>query len=210
MHSVKGQIRRIGSVPDAAPPNAKVSEPRERLLRTATRLFYEEGIHGVGVDRVLAEAGVTRATMYRHFPGKEALVVAYLEHEDAVIRGLFAAAAEEAAARDAAPDELLGLVIDGVAEDATRLHTRGCPFINASAEFPDADGPVRAVVRQHREWFRGTLTALATAAGAPDPAATAAGLVLLRDAMLVGNYLDGQDVAADFRSTARTVAGLDA
>lgn len=210
MHSVKGQIRRIGSVPDAAPPNAKVSEPRERLLRTATRLFYEEGIHGVGVDRVLAEAGVTRATMYRHFPGKEALVVAYLEHEDAVIRGLFAAAAEEAAARDAAPDELLGLVIDGVAEDATRLHTRGCPFINASAEFPDADGPVRAVVRQHREWFRGTLTALATAAGAPDPAATAAGLVLLRDAMLVGNYLDGQDVAADFRSTARAVAGLDA
>lgn len=208
MHSVKRGIRRIGPVPDAVPPTAKVSEPRERLLRTATRLFYEEGINGVGVDRVLAEAGVTRATMYRHFPGKEALVVAYLEHEDAVIRGLFAAAAEEAAARDAAPAELLGLVIDGVAEDATRLHTRGCPFINASAEFPDADGPVRSVVRQHRDWFRGTLTALATAAGSPDPAATAAGLVLLRDAMLVGNYLDGQDVAADFRSTARKVAGL--
>lgn len=210
MHSVKREIRRIGSVPDAVPPTAKVSEPRERLLRTATRLFYEEGINGIGVDRVLAEAGVTRATMYRHFPGKEALVVAYLEHEDAMIRGLFATAAEEAAARDASPTELLGLVIDGVAEDATRLHTRGCPFINASAEFPDADGPVRAVVRTHRDWFRGTLTALATAAGAPDPAATAAALVLLRDAMLVGNYLDGQDVAADFRATSRKVAGLDA
>ncbi len=144
----EGRFVRIGSVPDAAPPTAKVSEPRERLLRTATRLFYEEGIHGVGVDRVLAEAGVARAAMYRHFPGKEALVVAYLEHEDAVIRGLFATAAEEAAARDAAPAELLALVIDGVAEDATRLHTRGCPFINASAEFPDADGPVRAVVRR--------------------------------------------------------------
>lgn len=209
MHSVKRDIRRIGPVPDAAPPTAKVSEPRERLLRTATRLFYEEGIHGIGVDRVLAEAGVTRATMYRHFPGKEALVVAYLEHEDAVIRGLFTAAAEEAAARDAAPGELLGLVIDGVAEDATRLHTRGCPFINASAEFPDADGPVRAVVRRHREWFRATLTALATAAGSPAPEATAASLVLLRDAMLVGSYLDGQDVATDFRSTARKVAGLD-
>ena len=127
MHSVKRGIRRIGPVPDVA----KVSEPRERLLRAATRLFYEEGIHGIGVDRVLAEAGVTRATMYRHFPGKEALVVAYLEHEDEVIRGLFAAAAE--AAGDAGPRELLALVIDGVAEDATRLHTRGCPFINASA-----------------------------------------------------------------------------
>ncbi len=201
MHSVKGGIRRIGTV--------KVSEPRERLLRTATRLFYAEGIRGVGVDRVLAEAGVTRATMYRHFPGKEALVVAYLEHEDAAIRGLFAAAAEQASAAEATPRDLLALVIDGVADDATRLHTRGCPFINASAEFPDAAGPVRAVVRRHRDWFRATLTDLAAAAGAPDPAATAASLVLLRDAMLVGNYLDGRDVAADFRATARGVTGLD-
>ncbi|MBM0127246.1 TetR/AcrR family transcriptional regulator [Pimelobacter simplex] len=186
----------------------KVSEPRERLLRTATRLFYEEGINGVGVDRVVAEAGVTRATMYRHFPGKEALVVAYLEHEDAMIRDLFAAAADQAATTGASPSDLLALVIDGVADDATRLHTRGCPFINASAEFPDADGPVRAVVRRHRDWFRATLTELASAADAEDPAATAAALVLLRDAMLVGSYLDGGDVAASFRSTARRVAGL--
>ncbi|GAA4087685.1 TetR/AcrR family transcriptional regulator [Nocardioides kongjuensis] len=200
MHSVKAGIRRIGPV--------KVSEPRERLLRTATRLFYEEGINGVGVDRVVAEAGVTRATMYRHFPGKEALVVAYLEHEDAIIRSLFAAAAEQAAATGASASDLLALVIDGVADDATRLHTRGCPFINASAEFPDATGPVRTVVRRHRDWFRATLTEVATAAGAPDPAATAASLVLLRDAMLVGGYLDGADVASDFRATARKVAGL--
>ncbi|WP_237111637.1 TetR/AcrR family transcriptional regulator [Nocardioides sp. WS12] len=185
-----------------------VSEPRERLLRTATRLFYEEGIHGVGVDKVIAEAGVTRATMYRHFPGKEALVVAYLDHEDAVIRDLFATAATLAAETHAAPQDLLALVIDGVADDATRLHTRGCPFINASAEFPDAAGAVRQVVHRHRTWFRQTLTDLAAAAGLPDPAATAAALVLLRDAMLVGNYLDGSDVAIDFRATARRVAGL--
>lgn len=211
MHSVKTEIRRIGPVPPAdtaSPPPDRVSEPRERLLRTATRLFYEEGIHGVGVDRVLAEAGVTRATMYRHFVGKEALVVAYLDHEDQVIRDLFASAAELAAAGDASPQELLALVIDGIADDATRLHTRGCPFINASAEFPDADGPVRHVVRRHRDWFRQTLTDLATAADAPDPSATAAALVLLRDAMLVGNYLDGSDVAADFRATARRIAAL--
>lgn len=189
------------------PTAKKVSEPRERLLRTAAELFYREGIKGVGVDRVLAEAGVTRATMYRHFPGKEALVVAYLEQEDAQIKGLFAAAAE--ANPDATPAELLALVIDGVAEDATRLHTRGCPFINASAEYPDADGEVRRVVRRHRDWFRETLTALTTAAGVPDPASAAAALVLLRDAMLVGNYLDGADVAGDFRTTARRVVGLD-
>ncbi len=182
------------------------SPPRERLLRTAADLFYREGINGVGVDRVLAEAGVTRATMYRHFPGKEALVVAYLELEDASLRALFA---EAASAGDATPRNLLAMVIDGIADDATRRHTRGCPFINASAEFPDPDGAVRGVVRRHREWFRGTLAALAEAAGAPDPAAAAASLVLLRDAMLVGSYLDGADVAADFRRTARGVVGLD-
>ena len=186
---------------------ATSSPPRERLLRTAADLFYREGINGVGVDRVLAEAGVTRATMYRHFPGKAALVVAYLELEDANLRSLFAEAA--AAAGDASPRDLLAMVIDGVAEDATQRHTRGCPFINASAEFPDPDGEVRGVVRRHREWFRSTLAALAEAAGVPDPAGAAAALVLLRDAMLVGSYLDGADVAADFRRTARAVVGLD-
>lgn len=180
------------------------SEPAQRLLDTAARLFYAEGIKGVGIDRVLAEAGVTRATMYRHFPGKEALVTAYLDQEDATIRGYFA----QAAAAGGTPLELLGKVIDGIADDATRYHTRGCPFINASAEYPDPSSEVREVVRRHRDWFRRTLAELATAAGLPDPEATAAALVLLRDAMLVGGYLDGRDVAEHFRATARSVVGL--
>src|SRR6202000_2997959 len=62
------------------------SEARLRLLTTATRIFYAEGIHSVGVDRIIAEAKVTRATLYRHFPGKEALVVAYLQAADQAIR----------------------------------------------------------------------------------------------------------------------------
>lgn len=180
---------------------SRTSEPRERLLRAAAELFYREGINGVGVDRILAEAGVTRATMYRHFPGKESLVVAYLEHEDAVLRQLFA----DAAGHDGSPDDLLDAVIEGIADDATRLHTRGCPFINASAEFPDPDSPVRAVVRRHRDWFRQTLADVVSAAGRPDPDQKAAALVLLRDAMLVGGYLDGDSVADTFRATARTL-----
>jgi AcrR family transcriptional regulator len=177
---------------------------RDRLLATASELFYREGVNGVGVDRVLAEAGVTRATMYRHFAGKEALVVAWLEGEDAFIRGLFAAALAEGGT----PAELLEKVIEGVAADATRLHTRGCPFINASAEFPDPDSPVRAVVSSHRTWFRSTLADLARAAGRERPEEVAAQLVLLRDAMLVGAYLDGAGIEDAFRSAARTVAGL--
>lgn len=184
------------------------TSPRDRLLSTAAGLFYREGINGIGVDRVLAEAGVTRATMYRHFAGKEGLVTAYLELEDATIRGLF----EAAAAGGGSPEELLGAVIEGVAEDARRHHTRGCPFINAAAEFPDPDSSVRQVVTRHREWFRGTLVGLVEAAGRRDSERIAGALVLLRDATLVGVYLDddpGTDTVIDsFRTTARQVAGL--
>lgn len=183
---------------------ASRSEPRERLLRTAADLFYREGIHAVGVDRVLADAGVTRATMYRHFRGKEALVAAYLDLEDATIRGYFEAA-EQAGGT---PRQLLSRVIDGIAEDAGRYHTRGCPFINAAAEYPEADSEVRQIVRRHRDWFRETLVAVAKAADVPRPQEVAAALVLLRDATLVGVYLDGDQVVTAFRRTARQVAGL--
>jgi AcrR family transcriptional regulator len=183
------------------------SEARERLLRTAAGLFYNEGIHAVGVDRVLSEAGVTRATMYRHFPGKEALVAAYLDLEDATIRGYVAAAEEQAGG---SPRDLVGAVVEGIAEDARRYHTRGCPFINASAEYPDAGSEVRTIVRRHRTWFRDTLASVLAAADVPDPGATADALVLLRDATLVGVYLDdGDAVVGTFRRTARLLVGLD-
>ncbi|NQX12382.1 TetR/AcrR family transcriptional regulator [Microbacteriaceae bacterium VKM Ac-2855] len=179
----------------------KASKPRDRLLRIASGLFYREGIHTVGLERVLAEAEVTRATMYRHFAGKEGLVVAYLEAEDAALRALFAEAAEKA---DAA--HLVDAVIDGIADDIARHHTRGCPFINAAAEYPDAESAVRAVVARHRSWFRETLEQVLTASGIDDPADRADSLVLLRDAALVGGYLDGvAQTRAAFERTARAV-----
>jgi len=188
-------------------PTTTRTPGRERLLAAASRLFYREGINGVGVDRILEEAGVTRATMYRHFAGKEALVAAYLESEDATLRGYVA----DAEADGGTPTELLGRVIDTIALDITSHHTRGCPFINAAAEFPDADSAVRRIVTAHRTWFRQSLVELARAAELPDPEASAAALVLLRDAALVGGYLDGIEVTAPaFVATARQVAGLDA
>jgi len=87
----------------------------------------------VGVDRILAEANVTRATMDRHFKGKDDLIEAYLALEDAVIRGYF----EDAAAHAGPDTDMLELVIDGIAGDIERYHTRGCSFINAAAEYPD-------------------------------------------------------------------------
>ena len=178
------------------------SPARERLIDAATRLFYEEGIHSVGVDRVIEEAGVTRATLYKQFGGKENLVLAYLGNEDEILRALFA----EAGAAVTDPDDLLAAVIDGIAADIRERHTRGCPFINAAAEYPDADGAVRRLIDEHREWFRATLQAVADAAGLDRPQEVAASLVLLRDAALVGGYLDGENrVTPAFERTAKAV-----
>jgi AcrR family transcriptional regulator len=182
-------------------PRSGAPTARQRLLEAATTLFYEQGIHSVGVDRIIEEAGVTRATMYKQFAGKEGLVLAYLNEEDAQLRGLFTAAST--ASND--PDVLLELVIEGIATDIRERHTRGCPFINAAAEYPDA-GPVRDLIAEHREWFRSTLEQLAAGASLQSPADVAASLVLLRDAALVGGYLDGQDrVAPAFERTARSL-----
>ena len=182
-------------------PSTRPSPARQRLLDAATDLFYREGIHSVGVDRIIETAGVTRATMYKQFDGKEGLVLAYLQGEDEQLRALLA----DAGSVSDDPDVLLDLVIGGIEADIREGHTRGCPFINAAAEYP-GDGPVRELIADHREWFRGTLEQLATAAGLSEPAEVAASLVLLRDAALVGGYLDGHDrVAPAFARTARGV-----
>ncbi|MFG2072372.1 TetR/AcrR family transcriptional regulator [Nonomuraea maritima] len=179
--------------------------PRDHLLATASRLFYTEGINGVGVDRIVREAGVTRATLYRHFRGKEALVVAYLEREDELFRALW----KDELSRAVSPDHALELAIGGIAEDAYSEHTRGCPFTKAAGESPDPGSAIRQVVSRHRVWFRAEMRALLTAAGREDVAAKAETIAMLRDALLIGCFLDDPDVARrTFVRTARSVAGL--
>jgi len=187
-----------------SPARTRTSEPRERLLRTAGQLFYRDGIHSVGVDRIVAAAAVTRATFYRHFPGKEDLVQAYLELEDAALRQAFAGV------EDLDGRSQLEAIIAGIADDLARNHTRGCPFINASAEYPDPQSTVRRTVKEHRDWFRAVLASALTAAGMDDVEQRAGALVLLRDAALVGGYLDGAETVSEtFVRTARSVAGLN-
>ncbi len=188
--------------PAKTPTPKRPSAARTRLIDSATRLFYEEGIHAVGVDRIIDEAAVTRATLYNQFGGKENLVLAYLRNEDEMLRALFA----QAGAEVTDPAQLVDAVIEGIAADIRLRHTRGCPFINAAAEYPDADGAVRRLIDEHREWFRSTLQAVAEQAGLESPADVAASLVLLRDAALVGGYLDGDErVTPAFARTARSV-----
>ena len=124
------------------------SGPRRRVLETATRLFYAEGIHTVGIDRIIAEARVAKATFYKHFPSKDELVRAYVEEQDRLGR----AAAAELPAHP--PREMVFTFFDRLARAARQPGYRGCPFLNAAAEYPDPASPVRKAVDDHRRWNR--------------------------------------------------------
>lgn len=187
--STKSPAETTAATP-AGPPDARRRESpaRRRVLDTATALFYAEGVHAVGIDRIIAEAGVAKATFYHHFPAKDTLVHAYLDEQYATQRG----ALDELRAASAGlpPRDVLIGVFTAMAEFGNRPGFRGCPFINAAAEFPDAAHPVRDTVARHRAWFRALAAELLTAAGDPAPAATAEILMLVRDGLAVGCYLD--------------------
>jgi AcrR family transcriptional regulator len=166
--------------------------PRERLLATARRLFYAEGIHSVPVDRLVTEAGVTRATFYRHFPAKEDLVEAYLRATDADLRSAVGVALDQPS-----PQEAAAALFELIGQTTCSAGFRGCHFINASAEYPDAADPVRVAVADHRTWFQETVTRLAGQAGHPDPEYAGRVLVLLHDGALSAAELDDPQEVRD-------------
>lgn len=122
----------------------------ERLLLTASRLFCQEGIRSVGIDRIIAEADVAKATLYQAFGSKEALVVAHLERRDAEDRQSYRAATAQL---PAGPERLL-LSFDLAAKRTAADGFVGCVYLNALNEFPDIDEPIARAVRQHRDWVR--------------------------------------------------------
>ncbi|WP_406165346.1 TetR/AcrR family transcriptional regulator [Streptomyces sp. NBC_00996] len=164
--------------------------PRERLVRAASRLFYYEGVRAIGVERLIAEAGVTKATFYRHFASKDDLVVAYLLTKDAYYKEV----AEPLAAAHP-PAEAIDLIFEAIAEHARERGFRGSPFLNAAAEYPDANHPIRGLVTSHREWIRALFQDLLTRLGHADPESAAGALLMLYDGAMAAGYLDDSTAA---------------
>jgi AcrR family transcriptional regulator len=178
------------------------SEARLRLLNTATRIFYAEGIHSVGVDRIIAEAKVTRATFYRHFPGKEDLVLTYL-HE---VHKMDRSAVHAAIAANPSPADALLAIADSIAQSIRSPGFRGCAFLNAAAEYPDAHHPVHQQIIAHRQWFLDTLTTLMAGVHKETADPAARHFVMLRDgAMAAGCLFDPALVSETF---CRGIQGL--
>ena len=159
--------------------------PKDRLLRTASRLFYAEGIHAVGVERLIKEASVTRATFYRHYPSKDDLVSAYLTTTATDIRE-----AVGRARHDKSPGEALRAVMAVLGDATLEDGFRGCQFLNAAAEYPDRAHPVRAVIDDQRTWLFTVLRDLAADLDHPEPDHAARVLVLLHDGAFQAAELD--------------------
>lgn len=165
--------------------NASQLHPKDRLLRTASRLFYAEGIQAVGIDRLVTEAKVTRATFYRHYPSKDDLVSAYLTSTADGIREAVAKARE-----GKAPHEAIRAVMAVLGDATLEDGFRGCQFLNAAAEYPDRTHPVRAVIDDQRTWLFGVLRELAADMGHPEPDHAARVLVMLHDGAFQSAELD--------------------
>ncbi|MFC4534914.1 TetR/AcrR family transcriptional regulator [Sphaerisporangium dianthi] len=169
---------------------AKRLPARERILTTAGDLFAAHGLRGVGVDRIIAESGVAKSTLYVHFPSKDELAAAYLRRTDHSWRGKLRRAA--LAAGDDPRERMVGL-FDAVAGAYARHGFHGCPFINAAAESEPGSLPY-AVTVEHKRAVRGWVRELAEAAGAADADGLALQLTLLIDGTLAAGKLE-QDPA---------------
>ncbi|MFI9383324.1 TetR/AcrR family transcriptional regulator [Kutzneria sp. NPDC052558] len=149
---------------------------RERLLAAADELFYNEGVHTVGIDRVIEHAGVAKASLYNTFGSKDELIRAYLRGRHDRIAGHIMAAVDDART----PREKVLAVFEGQNAAYAESGYQGCAFHRASAESRPGDR-IDLATKDYRVWMRGLFTELAELAGAPDPDALAAQLHLVFD-----------------------------
>ncbi|MEU4555961.1 TetR/AcrR family transcriptional regulator [Micromonospora violae] len=176
-------------------PDTRPSEARLRLLTTAIRLFYSEGMHSVGIDRIISEAKVTRATFYRHFPSKDDLILAYLRE----IHRMEREAVDTAIATHSSPVDPLRAIAGSIARNIQSPGFRGCAFLNAAAEYPATEHPVRQEIIAHRQWFLDTLTTLMAQVHQETADPAARHFVMLRDgAMAAGCLFDPALVSETF------------
>jgi AcrR family transcriptional regulator len=166
---------------------------REHLIETAMGLFCREGFHATGINRILAEAGVSRATLYKHFKSKEDLSLAVLRRRDEEFRVCFQNAVNS---RVRKPQDQL-LVIFDVLDDWFRgkaipgFRFSGCPLINPCVKFGENTDPAYCIAAKHNKLMLDYVTGLAEQAWADDPDKLARQLMLLTEGAIVTAYVSG-------------------
>jgi AcrR family transcriptional regulator len=160
------------------PSGSAESGTADKVLATASQLFYANGVRAVGIEWIVAESGVAKTSLYRHFQTKDELVGAFLEREDREFwrqwDGIVAAAPSNPKA------ELMSL-LEWIGRRVSREGYRGCPQINVAAEFADPEHPARQIRKQHKLKMFERLEEIVGRIGVTQPEDTAIQLALLID-----------------------------
>ena len=183
------------------------STRRDHLVDTALQLFQRHGYHATGIDRILAEAGVAKMTLYNHFKSKDELILAALRRRDEQFRNAFMRNVER---RAKAPRARLLACFDVLAEWFAESGFSGCSFINAAGEFAAPDDPIHAACGENKRLSLAYVRDLAEQAGAADAQGLADGLMLLMEGAIVMAHVAGDPQAAQKAKRAAEVLVADA
>lgn len=161
--------------------------PKDKVFQTAARLFYQSGYRAIGVDTIAAESGIGKMTLYRHFPSKNDLIVAYLKDSDA----FFWAGFEQITKNAATPRDKLLAFFEALQGYVTTPACYGCPFLNVATEYPETNYPGHQAAIEHKQSVRARFRQLAKEAGAKKPDTLADQLFLLMDGAYMASRMYG-------------------
>lgn len=176
--------------------------PKQKLFQTAARLFYRHGYRAVGVDTIASESGIGKMTLYRHYPSKDDLIVAFLRDSNEDFWRYF----EETTHSAVTAREKLLAFFEALQGYVTGPACYGCPFINAAVEFPELENEGHQVALEHKQSVRLRFIQLAQECGGRHPEALANGLLLLMDGAYMAARMYGaspKNPAADVAQAAR-------
>ena len=175
---------------------------RERILGTAYELFSHRGVHDVGIDELVERAGVAKSTLYKHFPSKDELVLAFLEQREQI--WTYGWVEREARRRGGTPEEQLLAIFDLFDEWFHGDDFEGCSFVNVLLEFGDLDHPVGRASADYLENIRSVVRHLALEAGLRDPDAFALSWHIL----MKGSIVQAAEGDRDAAKRAQALGGL--
>lgn len=170
------------------------SDARQRILETADRLFYQEGVRAVGIDRIIAEAEVAKMSLYKHFPSKDDLILAVLKHREEGVLAYFRSAMERHGKKAKSPLQAFFAALKDFFESPG---FRGCPFQNAAVELADPTHPGTEFVRGHKQRFSAFLRGLVEETVSKSAAKVAPAVTILVEGALVTAVIQGSPDAAD-------------
>ncbi|MCR9057682.1 TetR/AcrR family transcriptional regulator [Roseibium album] len=159
---------------------------RDELVRKALPIFYREGFHATGMDALVAETGISKTTMFKHFRTKDELILAVLRYRDETFRNWFFRKLDDTALP---PKERLAAIFDILEEWFEEPAFKGCMFIKASSEFQDPDHPAYAQSAEHKRLLQTAFRSICADAGAHDPDLLARQLLILKEGAIVAAHM---------------------